>query len=575
MVGLVLGVAGLVTVALLQGHPQLRHQADANAKLTSLKTTSTTDPDAAKRVYADAKDSVAYISATQAQGQATGSGFVVSADGKIVTNEHVVDGAQQVTVKLGTDGTEQPAPGARRRRVQGPRAAARSTPRGLHPLTLGDSSKVQVGETIYAIGNPYGLDHTFTSGIVSALGPRDPGARRHPDRRRDPDRRGDQPRQLGRRAARRRRPRDRRQLADRERGAPGRRGRQRRHRLRDRVEHRQGLRRAPDLDAGPQQTAPQQDPYGQSDPYGQQDPYGQVDPYGQSDPSQARTPTARARRPRRRPAARPLAARLHELGAASAFRPRRQGSPWANSSVSKSSSSSGTRPSTMSALIASGSSPMYWSGGCPIPPYWMIPSPNASTPSTERDVQHGVVGADPPERQHAHAGHDLVARVVAVHVEVRALELVQAGAVHEHRDAEVGRAADVVADREDRALDSARPSGPWPSGEQRVQRGAGVGEQVRAHVDADVGVLGLPVQDAGDHFVHAAKATDARRPGDGARRKLDAARQRVLWRPSGQALRKPAANASPAPVVSTTSASAAGTSTVRARPSTSRRRRRA
>ena len=167
--GLVLGVAGLIAVALLQGHHSSATQTTPT-KLASLKTTSTTNPDVAKRVYAEAKDSVAYISATQAQGQATGSGFVVSSDGKIITNEHVVDGAQQVTVKLGTSNTEVPAQVLAADASKDLALLQIDTGGAkLHPLTLGDSSNVQVGQTVYAIGNPYGLDHTFTSGIVSAL----------------------------------------------------------------------------------------------------------------------------------------------------------------------------------------------------------------------------------------------------------------------------------------------------------------------------------------------------------------------------------------------------------------------
>src|SRR5262245_22428515 len=63
----------------------------------------------AKQVYNEAKDSVAYIQAQTSQGTATGSGFVVTSDGKIITNEHVVDGAQTVTVKLGVNGKAQTA----------------------------------------------------------------------------------------------------------------------------------------------------------------------------------------------------------------------------------------------------------------------------------------------------------------------------------------------------------------------------------------------------------------------------------------------------------------------------------
>ena len=167
--GLVLGVAGLIAVALLQGHHSSATKTTPT-KLASLKTTPTTNQDAAKSVYAETKDSVAYISATQAQGQATGSGFVVSSDGKIITNEHVVDGAQQVTVKLGTSNTEVPAQVLAADASKDLALLQIDTGGAkLHPLTLGDSSKVQVGDTVYAIGNPYGLDHTFTSGIVSAL----------------------------------------------------------------------------------------------------------------------------------------------------------------------------------------------------------------------------------------------------------------------------------------------------------------------------------------------------------------------------------------------------------------------
>jgi putative serine protease PepD len=166
-VGLVLGVAGLVVVALTLGH----HSASASktpAKMAALKTTPSTDT--AKSVYNDAKDSVAYISSTLAQGQATGSGFVVSSDGKIVTNEHVVDGAQQVTVKLGTSNTAVPAQVLAADASKDLALLKIDTGgKSLTPLTFADSSSVQVGDTVYAIGNPYGLDHTFTSGIISAL----------------------------------------------------------------------------------------------------------------------------------------------------------------------------------------------------------------------------------------------------------------------------------------------------------------------------------------------------------------------------------------------------------------------
>jgi putative serine protease PepD len=122
----------------------------------------------AKQVYDGATDAVAFISAASQQGQSTGSGFVVSSDGLIVTNQHVVDGATQVAVKIGTDGEQLPA------EIVGvdpsqDLALLKVDASGLPTLELGDSDAVEVGDDTYAIGNPYGLDHTLTTGVVSAL----------------------------------------------------------------------------------------------------------------------------------------------------------------------------------------------------------------------------------------------------------------------------------------------------------------------------------------------------------------------------------------------------------------------
>jgi len=97
-----------------------------------------------------------------------GSGFVINQNGYIVTNNHVVDGASQVQVKL-SDGRELPAKVVGRD-SKTDIALLKVEATGLTVIPLGDSSASQVGEPVMAIGNPFGLDQTVTTGIVSATG---------------------------------------------------------------------------------------------------------------------------------------------------------------------------------------------------------------------------------------------------------------------------------------------------------------------------------------------------------------------------------------------------------------------
>ncbi|MDP2899515.1 MAG: trypsin-like peptidase domain-containing protein [Candidatus Bathyarchaeota archaeon] len=121
-------------------------------------------------LYEQVKGSVVLIKSTLPQGTATGSGFVYDTQGRIVTNDHVIDGANSITVTF-IDGTVVPATvvGADPYsdiaviKVDAPTAL-------LKPLSLGNSSALKVGEAVLAIGNPYGLADTLTSGIISALG---------------------------------------------------------------------------------------------------------------------------------------------------------------------------------------------------------------------------------------------------------------------------------------------------------------------------------------------------------------------------------------------------------------------
>ncbi|MDO8475533.1 MAG: Do family serine endopeptidase, partial [Candidatus Rokubacteria bacterium] len=97
-----------------------------------------------------------------------GSGFIINQNGYIVTNNHVVEGATQVQVKL-SDGRELPAKVVGRD-SKTDIALLKVEANGLNVIPLGDSSASQVGEPVMAIGNPFGLEQTVTTGIVSATG---------------------------------------------------------------------------------------------------------------------------------------------------------------------------------------------------------------------------------------------------------------------------------------------------------------------------------------------------------------------------------------------------------------------
>lgn len=106
------------------------------------------------------------------EAEALGSGFIISSDGKILTNAHVVDGADTVTVTL-WDKTEYDAKVLGKDKLSDV-AVLKINAKNLRPVKIGNSDQLAVGEWVLAIGSPYGLDYSATQGIVSALGRRLP-----------------------------------------------------------------------------------------------------------------------------------------------------------------------------------------------------------------------------------------------------------------------------------------------------------------------------------------------------------------------------------------------------------------
>ena len=125
----------------------------------------------ATQLYQRDSKGVVAIKVVTPEGEDEGTGIVLNEKGLILTNDHVVKGATSITIDA--SGSSNTTLGATLVGEEANKdlALIRVDPSGLglKPLTLARSSSVQVGDTVYAIGTPYGLEETFTKGIVSAL----------------------------------------------------------------------------------------------------------------------------------------------------------------------------------------------------------------------------------------------------------------------------------------------------------------------------------------------------------------------------------------------------------------------
>ncbi|MGW2050383.1 S1C family serine protease [Streptomyces sp. NPDC001858] len=119
-------------------------------------------------IAAAVSPSVVEVSATLSNGASTGSGVIITGDGEIVTNNHVISGADSIKVKT-SDGKSYTAKVVGTDSKKDLALIKLENASGLTAATLGDSDGVKVGDTVVAIGSPEGLTGTVTSGIVSAL----------------------------------------------------------------------------------------------------------------------------------------------------------------------------------------------------------------------------------------------------------------------------------------------------------------------------------------------------------------------------------------------------------------------
>lgn len=119
-------------------------------------------------VAAAVSPAIVEISATSSAGQSTGAGIVITSNGEIVTNNHVISGAQQIKVKM-SDGKSYTAKTVGTDSSKDLALIKLEGASKLKTATLGNSDNLKVGDDVVAIGSPEGLSGTVTSGIVSAL----------------------------------------------------------------------------------------------------------------------------------------------------------------------------------------------------------------------------------------------------------------------------------------------------------------------------------------------------------------------------------------------------------------------
>ena len=126
----------------------------------------------ATQVYKQSSAGVVAIKAVTGQGTDSGTGIVINDKGLILTNDHVVSGATSMTVAAKGSSSQTRTATLVGEEANDDLALIKVDPSGLglKPLALASAKSVQVGDAVYAIGNPYGLEETLTRGIVSALG---------------------------------------------------------------------------------------------------------------------------------------------------------------------------------------------------------------------------------------------------------------------------------------------------------------------------------------------------------------------------------------------------------------------
>lgn len=167
-----LAAVAIVAAAIGGGTAYGIQELTGNDTVSSSSTSTSVVPSSAKGTVAGVakavSPSIVEINATSNAGESTGSGVIITSDGEIITNNHVISGATSIKVST-SDGKSYTAQVVGTDSKKDLALIKLENASGLTTATLGDSDGVQVGDEVVAIGSPEGLTGTVTSGIVSAL----------------------------------------------------------------------------------------------------------------------------------------------------------------------------------------------------------------------------------------------------------------------------------------------------------------------------------------------------------------------------------------------------------------------
>src|SRR2546430_8641655 len=164
--------SGAVAATLVDHNTPASTAAATTDNSTSSTATSTQASTTAQSIYQQVSPGVVTITATvssgRGSGQAIGSGIVLDTNGNILTNAHVIAGARQIQVTF-SDGRTVNATLVGSNTSADLAVIRVLAPSSLHPVSLGNSDSVRVGDAVYAIGSPFGLSGSLSQGIVSNL----------------------------------------------------------------------------------------------------------------------------------------------------------------------------------------------------------------------------------------------------------------------------------------------------------------------------------------------------------------------------------------------------------------------